>query len=182
MLSNSTKIVPEGIFNRCISTLLNTKRLPRKTSEATKRTSIPLRFMSVTAFAKCPHKSIKISKEKLFIATKRTFENASHFLGHGHSSNARRHAKTATHKQACSGCLLRTFMRLSHCFRVHYSMIVVTLPEPTVLPPSRIANVRPCSQATGWISSIVISTLSPGMHISVPAGRLQTPVTSVVLK
>ena len=72
MLSNSTKIVPEGIFNRCISTLLNTKRLPRKTSEATKHTSIPLRFMSVTAFAKCPHKSIKISKEKLFIATKRT--------------------------------------------------------------------------------------------------------------
>ena len=44
----------------------------RSASEATKRTSIPLRFMSVTAFAKCPHKSIKISKEKLFIATKRT--------------------------------------------------------------------------------------------------------------
>ena len=29
------------------------KRLTRKTSEATKRTSIPLRYMSVTAFAKC---------------------------------------------------------------------------------------------------------------------------------
>ena len=77
MLSNSTKIVPEGIFNRCISTLLNTKRLPRKTSEATKRTSIPLRFMSVTAFAKCPHKSIKISKEKLFIATSWLFHRGS---------------------------------------------------------------------------------------------------------
>ena len=65
---------------------------------------------------------------------------------------------------------------------VDYSMIVATLPEPTVLPPSRIAKRRPCSIATGWISSIVISTLSPGMHISVPSGSSQTPVTSVVLK
>ncbi len=64
----------------------------------------------------------------------------------------------------------------------NYSMIVATRPEPTVRPPSRIANVRPCSIAIGWISSIVISTLSPGMHISVPSGRLITPVTSVVLK
>ena len=30
-----------------------------------------------------------------------------------------------------------------------YSMIVATRPEPTVLPPSRIANVRPCSIAIG---------------------------------
>ena len=36
--------------------------------------------------------------------------------------------------------------------------------------------------AIGWISSIVISTLSPGMTISVPSGRLETPVTSVVRK
>ena len=64
----------------------------------------------------------------------------------------------------------------------NYSMIVATRPEPTVRPPSRIANVRPCSIAIGWMSSIVISTLSPGMHISVPAGSSQTPVTSVVLK
>ena len=67
-------------------------------------------------------------------------------------------------------------------FRLYYSMIVATRPDPTVRPPSRIANVRPCSIAIGRISSIVISTLSPGMHISVPAGRLHTPVTSVVLK
>ena len=46
-------------------------------SEATKRASIPLRFMSVTAFAKCPHKSIKISKEKLFIATSWLFHRGS---------------------------------------------------------------------------------------------------------
>ena len=64
----------------------------------------------------------------------------------------------------------------------NYSMIVATRPEPTVRPPSRIANVRPCSIAIGWISSIVISTLSPGMHISVPSGSSQTPVTSVVRK
>ena len=64
----------------------------------------------------------------------------------------------------------------------NYSMIVATRPDPTVRPPSRIANVRPCSIAMGWISSIVISTLSPGMHISVPAGNSQTPVISVVLK
>ena len=64
----------------------------------------------------------------------------------------------------------------------NYSMIVATRPDPTVRPPSRIAKRSPCSIAIGWISSIVISTLSPGMHISVPSGRLITPVTSVVLK
>ena len=64
----------------------------------------------------------------------------------------------------------------------NYSMIVATRPDPTVRPPSRIAKVRPWLIAIGWISSIVISMLSPGMHISVPSGRLQTPVTSVVLK
>ncbi len=67
-------------------------------------------------------------------------------------------------------------------FRLYYSMIVATRPDPTVRPPSRIANVRPWLIAIGWMSSIVISTLSPGIHISVPAGRLHTPVTSVVLK
>ena len=64
----------------------------------------------------------------------------------------------------------------------NYSMIVATRPDPTVRPPSRIAKVRPWLIAIGWISSIVISMLSPGMHISVPSGRLKTPVTSVVLK
>ena len=67
-------------------------------------------------------------------------------------------------------------------FRLYYSMIVATRPDPTVRPPSRIAKVRPWLIAIGWISSIVISMLSPGIHISVPSGRLQTPVTSVVLK
>ena len=67
-------------------------------------------------------------------------------------------------------------------FRLYYSMIVATRPDPTVRPPSRIAKVRPWLIAIGWISSIVISMLSPGMHISVPSGSSQTPVTSVVLK
>ena len=65
---------------------------------------------------------------------------------------------------------------------VNYSMIAETTPEPTVLPPSRIAKRRPSSQAMGVISSTVMSTLSPGRHISTPAGREITPVTSVVLK
>ena len=36
-------------------------------------------------------------------------------------------------------------MRLSHCFRTNYSMIVATRPEPTVLPPSRYLNSVFCS-------------------------------------
>src|SRR5215211_5731011 len=63
-----------------------------------------------------------------------------------------------------------------------YSMISVTTPEPTVRPPSRIAKRRPSSMAMGWMSSTVISMLSPGMTISVPSGRFATPVTSVVRK
>src|SRR4051794_28059093 len=64
----------------------------------------------------------------------------------------------------------------------NYLMTSVTTPEPTVRPPSRIAKRRPASMAIGWISSISIWTLSPGMTISVPSGRLATPVTSVVRK
>src|SRR5437667_1502711 len=33
-----------------------------------------------------------------------------------------------------------------------YSMISATTPEPTVLPPSRMANLSPLSMAIGWIS------------------------------
>ncbi len=36
--------------------------------------------------------------------------------------------------------------------------------------------------AMGAISSTTISTLSPGMTISTPSGRLAVPVTSVVRK
>src|SRR5947208_238809 len=44
------------------------------------------------------------------------------------------------------------------------------VPAPTVRPPSRIANRRPFSIATGVISSIASATLSPDITISVPAG------------
>ena len=90
--------------------------------------------------------------------------------------------KNSPYRASTEGCFLLYVLRSTQSKREDYSMIVATLPEPTVLPPSLIANVRPCSIAIGWMSSIVISMLSPGMHISVPAGRLQTPVTSVVLK
>src|SRR3954451_9309112 len=66
--------------------------------------------------------------------------------------------------------------------RGRYSRISVTTPEPTVRPPSRMANRTPLSMAIGLMSSIVISTLSPGITISVPSGRFETPVTSVVRK
>ncbi len=66
--------------------------------------------------------------------------------------------------------------------RYDYWLMPVTTPEPTVRPPSRIAKRRPSSIAMGVISSTSITTLSPGMHISVPSGRVITPVTSVVRK
>ena len=67
-------------------------------------------------------------------------------------------------------------------FLLSYSMISVTTPEPTVLPPSLMANLRPSSIAIGVIRSISIVMLSPGMHISTPSGSFRSPVTSVVLK
>ena len=80
-------------------------------------------------------------------------------------------------------CAPRHLMLVSHLVVSRpYSMMLTTAPEPTVRPPSRIAKRRPSSIAIGWISSMVISTLSPGMHISVPAGSSMTPVTSVVRK
>src|SRR6185312_6782925 len=50
-----------------------------------------------------------------------------------------------------------------------YFMILATTPAPTVRPPSRMAKRRPSSMAIGWISSISIDTLSPGITISVPS-------------
>src|SRR5262249_16645516 len=64
----------------------------------------------------------------------------------------------------------------------HYLTISEIVPAPTVGPPSRIANRKPFSIATGVISSITRLTLSPGITISVPAGNSATPVTSVVRK
>src|SRR5882672_5401222 len=61
-----------------------------------------------------------------------------------------------------------------------YSMISVTAPAPTVWPPSRIANRKPFSNATGVINVTSQLTLSPGITISTPAGSFISPVTSVV--
>ena len=66
--------------------------------------------------------------------------------------------------------------------KLYYSMISVTTPEPTVRPPSRIANRSSLSIATGVSSSTSILVLSPGMIISTPCGNVTVPVTSVVRK
>src|SRR5258708_6601870 len=60
--------------------------------------------------------------------------------------------------------------------------ILVTTPAPTVLPPSRIANRSPSSHAIGDTSTTSTLMLSPGITISVPAGSVTVPVTSVVRK
>src|SRR5262249_27616240 len=60
------------------------------------------------------------------------------------------------------------------------SITLVMTPAPTVRPPSRMAKWPPASSATGVISSTAMLTLSPGMTISTPAGRLIAPVTSIV--
>ena len=67
-----------------------------------------------------------------------------------------------------------------HNFLVPYSMTLVTMPAPTVRPPSRIAKRICSSRPTGVIISIVMVMLSPGMTIFVPSGSAQVPVTSVV--
>src|SRR5215468_4938388 len=63
-----------------------------------------------------------------------------------------------------------------------YSVIDTTTPAPTVLPPSRMAKRCFSSMAIGVISSTSMAALSPGMIISVPAGSVHWPVTSVVRK
>ncbi len=75
--------------------------------------------------------------------------------------------------------------RTRRCRRVRifcYSKISATTPAPTVRPPSRMAKRSFSSIAIGTISSTDISTLSPGITISVPSGSVTTPVTSVVRK
>ncbi len=52
-----------------------------------------------------------------------------------------------------------------------YSIISVTTPAPTVLPPSRIANLSSSSIAIGVINSPLISILSPGITMSTPSGN-----------
>src|SRR5262249_10582546 len=73
--------------------------------------------------------------------------------------------------------------RAHACLRTDlYSRILVTTPDPTVLPPSRMANRLPSCMAIGCCSSTSSATLSPGMHISAPPISFVVPVTSVVRK
>src|SRR6478672_1623827 len=65
---------------------------------------------------------------------------------------------------------------------LYYFVISATTPAPTVRPPSRMAKRRPGSIAIGAISLTPRFTLSPGITISVPSGRITSPVTSVVRK
>ena len=68
------------------------------------------------------------------------------------------------------------------CTRPPQSSSALTVPAPTVRPPSRIAKVWPASSATGLPSSTVTCTVCPGTA-SAPASapsRLSTPDTSVV--
>ena len=63
-----------------------------------------------------------------------------------------------------------------------YSIISLTTPAPTVRPPSLTANRSSFSMAIGVINSAVMVTLSPGITISTPSGKVNMPVTSVVRK
>lgn len=74
------------------------------------------------------------------------------------------------------------FKDLYNYINRNYSIISVTTPAPTVLPPSLIANLSPFSIAIGVISSMLNLALSPGITISTPSSSVMLPVTSVVLK
>ena len=90
-------------------------------------------------------------------------------------------AAADSQQQKGAACLRLPLFRICLSYR-NYSMISVTTPEPTVLPPSLMANLSPSSIAIGVIRSISIVMLSPGIHISTPSGSFRSPVTSVVLK
>ena len=72
--------------------------------------------------------------------------------------------------------------QLSYTPKGVYSIIFVTTPAPTVLPPSLIAKFSFSLIAIGVINLTVNLASSPGITISVPAGNSTSPVTSVVLK
>ena len=63
-----------------------------------------------------------------------------------------------------------------------YFTILVTTPAPTVFPPSLIAKFKFSLIAIGVISLTLNLPSSPGITISVPEGKVTSPVTSVVLK
>src|SRR5258708_5402356 len=68
-----------------------------------------------------------------------------------------------------------------HPHAVHSTTSVMT-PEPTVLPPSRMAKWLPISRATGLSRLTITAALSPGNTIDTPSGSCISPVTFVVRK
>jgi hypothetical protein len=70
----------------------------------------------------------------------------------------------------------------SVALRGSQAMTSVTRPAPIVRPPSRMAKRWPRSMATGAMTLTSTETLSPGITISTPWGRVTVPVTSVVRK
>ena len=99
-------------------------------------------------------------------------------------SAARQNAARLTQKGPAARRATGPFLRSVSCQKQRrpYLVILATTPEPTVRPPSRIAKRRPSSMAIGAISLTPMVTLSPGITISVPSGRITSPVTSVVRK
>ena len=95
--------------------------------------------------------------------------------------NYSEHAKKSRRFAAGFSSILSIGYRVKS-LKIDYLMILATTPEPTVLPPSRIAKRRPSSQAIGVIRVTSIVMWSPGITISTPSGSLMVPVTSVVLK
>ena len=83
-------------------------------------------------------------------------------------------------RPVCPASMIRTMPGARSLESEAYSTISVIVPEPTVRPPSRMANRAPFSSATGVSSSPVMDVLSPGITISTPSGSLSVPVTSVV--
>ena len=101
-----------------------------------------------------------------------------------HTREARRHLLFSISnlmKQRLAGTKTLPRSRFSTDETVQ-ATIFVTTPEPTVLPPSRIAKRLPSVSAIGFPSSTFRRTLSPGMHISAPPNSDVLPVTSVVRK
>ena len=64
--------------------------------------------------------------------------------------------------------------RIEPPHEVHSTTSVMT-PEPTVLPPSRMAKWLPMSRATGLSRLTATRVLSPGITISMPSGNCISP-------
>ena len=65
------------------------------------------------------------------------------------SVQASPYEKTKTMEKCKHFPMVFLFSRSALSLRETYSMIDATVPDPTVRPPSRIANLRPSSIATG---------------------------------